>query len=142
MWNKSFQQELFVVFCATVSITETCNMLWLLPPGEFSAWHPLFYSFFASFIHSQHHCKTHITASRGKKKTTKEIKNSNFQWFVQSTLRLIPENMLSQVVFHNSYLNFSFILGRVQQGHFEGGGFKSLGAFLGRFEVFVWGHLL
>lgn len=50
--------------------------------------------------------------------------------------------MLAQIVFHNAYLNFSFELGGVQQGHFEGGGFKSLGVFLGRFEVFVWGHLL
>lgn len=57
-------------------------------------------------------------------------------------LRLILENVLPQIVLHCAYLNFSFEVGGVQQGYFEGGGFKSFGAFLWRFEVLVWGRLL
>lgn len=43
---------------------------------------------------------------------------------------------------HHTYLNFSFKHNGVKQSHFEGGCFKTFGAFLGRFEGFVWGHLL
>lgn len=50
--------------------------------------------------------------------------------------------MLQQIVPPHAYLDFSFILCGVQQGHFEGGGFKSFGTFLGRFEVFAWGRPL
>lgn len=82
------------------------------------------------------------TTRQQREITTKEIKNRAFQRFAQSMLRLILKNMLPQSDFPHAYLNFSFEFGSVQQGHFEWCCFESLGAFLGRFEGFVWGHLL
>lgn len=97
---------------------------------------------FVRFIPSVQHCAAHTTAYWGKI-TTKARKTVAFQWFVQRMQRLISEKkLLRQIVPHHAYLDLSFVLCGVQQGHFEGGGFKSLGTFLGRFEVFAWGRPL
>ena len=95
---------------------------------------------FACFIHPLKYSKTNVLPTG--KHNNKGKEDLDIQHLAQSMLRLIPESMLSTIIFQYAHLNFSFKLSGVQQCHFEEGGFKPLRAFLGRFEVFVWGHLL
>lgn len=119
-----------------------CNIFfifWLWPPGELSAWRPLFYSLGPYYLL----CAVQRNAQQLHMPTEEKQKQRNKRmWFAQSMLSLIPENVFMQIVFHSSYLDFSLELRGIQQSHFEGGCFESFGAFLGRFEVLVWGRLL
>lgn len=76
------------------------------------------------------------------KSQQREVQTIGMKIFSSLLQRLIQQNVQMLIVFQCPYLDFSFILWGIQQCHLEGGGFKTLWAFLRRFQVLVWGGLL